>query len=541
MFKILLNKQFNEMFSRILYNNKTKKYRSFGAGVVMLFLYAWLIFGIVGGAVGYAAYMLCQPFKLSDMGWMYFLLMGMTAILIGAFGTIFSTYSSLYLSKDNDLLVSLPIPTRSIIMARLTSVYIMGFAFSGIVTIPSTIIYWVVIEAAPLNVICSVIYILIISFIVFLLSCILGFLVAKIASRAKNQSNVTVAFSLIFTGVYYLVYSLANEIISGLINNVVFLGQSVKKSLYPMYMFGRIGEGDVLSTVIYTVITAVLVFVVYRLLARSFVTIVTASKTNKKVVYKEKAVKRKSQVAAVAGKEFKRYTSSGAYMLNSSMGTLCMIICSVLFIVKGDFLQSFNDIVLSLDIGMDGLNNMDRFIPIIVVTITCFLISLNNIVVPSVSLEGKNIWIMQSLPIEPWTVLKGKLMVHLTITGVPLVILLVSFLFAVKVSVVQLLIIYLTAVVYLIFMSLFGLFLAVKMPNLTWTNEMTPVKQGGGIMISLFGGVIFSILIAICYFLLGLDMACEIYLLVVSAVFVIVSVLLYIWIKNKGAKIFSRL
>ena len=55
------------------------------------------------------------------MGWLYFTLMGLVAIFLGAFGSVFNTYSSLYLAKDNDLLLSLPIPVRVIIASRLLS------------------------------------------------------------------------------------------------------------------------------------------------------------------------------------------------------------------------------------------------------------------------------------------------------------------------------------------------------------------------------------------------------------------------------------
>lgn len=157
----------------------------------------------------------------------------------------------------------------------------------------------------------------------------------------------------------------------------------------------------------------------------------------------------------------------------------------------------------------------------------CFLISANDIVVPSVSLEVKNIWIMQSLHIEPWTVLKGKLIIHFMVTGVSLVIICISLLFALNVSIVQML------AIYLIFMSLFDLFLAVKMPDLTWTNEMTPVKQGGNIFIALFGSMGFSVLFAGVFSLVGTGIGCVAYLLIASVIFAVLSVILYLWIKNK--------
>lgn len=60
------------------------------------------------------------------MDWLYFALMGLLAILLGSFGSVFNTYSGLYLAKDNDLLLSMPIPVNAIMGARLLSVYLLG-------------------------------------------------------------------------------------------------------------------------------------------------------------------------------------------------------------------------------------------------------------------------------------------------------------------------------------------------------------------------------------------------------------------------------
>ena len=83
------------------------------------------------------------------MGWLYFAIMGLLAILLGAFGSVFNTYSGLYLAKDNDLLLSMPIPVRTIMAARLLGVYLMGLMYSGVVMLPAIIVYWV--TAPPLT------------------------------------------------------------------------------------------------------------------------------------------------------------------------------------------------------------------------------------------------------------------------------------------------------------------------------------------------------------------------------------------------------
>ena len=72
-------------------------------------------------------------------------MMSLIAIALGAFGSVFNTYSGLYMSKDNDLLLSLPIPVRSILASRLASVYLLGLMYSAVVIVPAVIVYWVVV------------------------------------------------------------------------------------------------------------------------------------------------------------------------------------------------------------------------------------------------------------------------------------------------------------------------------------------------------------------------------------------------------------
>ena len=55
---------------------------------------------------------------------------------------------------------------------------------------------------------------------------------------------------------------------------------------------------------------------------------------------------------------------------------------------------------------------LPALIPIFAVAIICMMISMNQISAPSISLEGKNIWILQSLPIDTKEILNAKLNLH---------------------------------------------------------------------------------------------------------------------------------
>ena len=119
MLKILVKKQLTEIFRSYFYDAKNNKARSKGATAAYLCFFAVLMIAVLGGIFASMAFSLCLPLSAAGADWLYFAVIGLIAILLGTFGSVFSTYSELYLAKDNDLLLSMPIPVNTIIASRL--------------------------------------------------------------------------------------------------------------------------------------------------------------------------------------------------------------------------------------------------------------------------------------------------------------------------------------------------------------------------------------------------------------------------------------
>lgn len=126
--------------------------------------------------------------------------------------------------------------------------------------------------------------------------------------------------------------------------------------------------------------------------------------------------------------------------------------------------------------------------PVLLAFVLCLLSAMNDTTAPSVSLEGKQLWLAQSLPVSPWQVLRAKLRLQLLITIPPMLLCLVCLLAVYPGSPLELLFIAVTALSYALLMALLGLFLGLKMPNLSWTNEVVPIKQSACVALSLFSG-----------------------------------------------------
>ena len=191
MLKALIRKQFMELFRNYFVNQKTGEPRSKGKITLMFVGFAVLLV-IAAGAFFAVAAMLGSGLIPAGMDWLYFALMGMLSILFGTFGSVFNTYAGLYKAKDNDLLISMPIPPSKILLSRMAGVLGLSLLYSALMWVPSMIFYWIAGTPTVLAVVFEILLIPVIALLVSTLTCVLGWLVALISSRLKNRSFVVI-------------------------------------------------------------------------------------------------------------------------------------------------------------------------------------------------------------------------------------------------------------------------------------------------------------------------------------------------------------
>lgn len=532
MLKVLIKKQLLEVFRSYFYDAKKNRMRSKGAIAGFFVFFILIMAGVLGGIFTGLALTLCGSLNAAGMGWLYFLLMGGIAVVLGAFGSVFNTYSGLYLAKDNDLLLSLPIPVRTIITARLMNVYLLGTMYSATAMLPTLIVYWVVAGITVPRVICGLTLFLIVSLIVLLLSCVLGWAVAKISQRLKNKSFVTVLVSLVFVGVYYFFYFRASGMIQNMIAHAQEYGEQIKGTAHVLYRFGCIGEGDWLAAAMFLAVTLALAALVWRLLSRTFLGIATDTGRTEKKRYVEKPVREKPLFGALLSKEFSRLTASANYMLNCCLGVLLIPALGVLILVKGHEVFSVLERVFSA---------MPDAPAVLVSAMVCMVASMVDPAAPSVSLEGKSLWICQSLPISSKVVLRAKEGVQLILTMVPMAFTGLCAALILPGSPALKVLMAVTPLAYAAFTATFGLLVGVKMPLMNWTDETAPIKQSGSVVIVLFGGMGVSLALGGLYLLIGSQLSGAFYLGLWTAALAVAAIIMQRWLDGKGSVIFAEL
>lgn len=531
MLKLLVKKQLFEIFRSYFYDAKKNKARTKGATIGYIVMFVLLMVCLLGTMFGVLSNTMCGPLAEMGMDWLYFVIMGMMAVFLGAFGSVFNTYSGLYLAKDNDLLLSMPIPVRVIMTSRLLSVYLMGLMYSGIVILPAILVYWFTVPVTAGRILGGVVLLVDISLFVLTLSCALGWVVAKISLKLKRKSFITVIVSLVFFGLYYFVCFRSQAMITDLLLNAEDVGNRIK-GIYPLYLFGRVGCGDGVAMLIVSAVVIALLALVWYLIARSFLHIATASGNTAKTVYHEKAVKPVSADAALLRKELGRFTSSPLYMLNCGLGTVFLVVLAVLALIKG------REVFLMMNALFAG---GEGFVTVLAALCLCLLAGSNDISTPSVSLEGKSLWIAQSLPIDPWQALRAKLRMHLLITELPLVVCAVCVAAVSGAALPEIVMMLVTPMVYVVLSAAFGLFMGLKRPNLNWTSEVAPIKQGLAVFLSMFVGWLVAVALGFLYYALMARVGAVAFLLAVTALFAVLALVLVRWLKTSGAKIYQHL
>lgn len=532
MLKVLLKRQLAEVFKSYFYDAKKNRMRG-KAAIVGWFVFFFLIMvGMLGGIFTFLSVSMCGAMAQAGMDWLYFLLMGGISIFMGAFGSVFNTYSGLYLAKDNDLLLSLPIPVRTIMAARLMNVCLMGAMYSATVLFPALIVYWAVAGLTAARLICGLALFLIVTGIDLLLSCLLGWAVARISQRLKNKSFVTVLASLAFIGGYYFFYFKASDMVRDIIQNAAVYGEKIRGASFALYQFGRIGEGSWLAAAAYAAAVAILLALVWLVMSRSFLNIATDSGKTEKKRYVEKPARPKGAFAALLNKELTRFAASPNYMLNCGLSILLIPASGVLLLIKGREICQAVESLFSSRPGSAA---------VLICTVFCMVASMNDMAAPSVSLEGKSLWLSQSLPIQPRAALRAKALTQLILTEIPLLFAVVCAALTVPAAPALKALMCAEPLLFAAFSAVYGLTIGVKMPILHWTNEVAPIKQSGAVNIVLFSSWGFSVALIGLYLLIGYKLGAALYLSLWSAALAAAALFLLHWLDTKGSRIFAEL
>lgn len=497
---------------------------STGRLIGFAFLYTFLFFVFLGMifTMSMPIAMLLVPQGSSDLYFGIFTLLSLTVIFILS---IFETKSELFECKDNELLLSMPIKTRDIIISRVSVVLIYNYITEAIVLIP-VIVAYMIYGGSPIGIFGSIVLFVTLPLLATALASGVGYLVALISAKiARFKTAIvtvlfTVFFLLYFLGLNYLTENMDAifEYVEGNINAIAdkfsFIG-----------FIGRVSLLAPLPLVIYLAIAAAASAICVFLISKSYLSIITSSNTSEKVVYKEKKLKATGMLTALVRKELARFTSSATYILNGALGYVFVLIIAGIIVFNGGIPIDI-DPELAGDVGMDFEFSGETIAPFVIgAFIFCY--SMTLMTAASVSIEGKHFWIVKSLPIPAKTLLLAKLIPSMLIS-VPIALITgIASAIASGVSFIYLLLYVTVPMAAAVAFNFIGLVFNCLFPKFTYLNEAEVVKQSLPVFLTMMVNLLLSLgafaVLAIGAIIGGGEIA----LLAILFLFIVISVSLY--------------
>ena len=190
-------------------------------------------------------------------------------------GSVFMAKSQLFEAQDNELLLAMPVPPRYILGSRMVALAIYNAVFQLIVAIPALAAWCVSGYATAAGVIAFLLLLPVLNLFTLAVTCLFSWLLSLLTSRMRNKNLVTMLFSLLFFGAYFVVIGRANEYVAELAASGAKIADALG-GVSPLVWLGEAMVGGNVPALLGSLALLLVPFVlVYALLSRSFIGIVT--------------------------------------------------------------------------------------------------------------------------------------------------------------------------------------------------------------------------------------------------------------------------
>ena len=408
-----------------------------------------------------------------------FIFMGIGALAGGLLFTTFAVKGVVFGGKDNDLLLSMPVSSTMLMASRVAAIYLENLLFSFFVLAPAGVVCVIMTQSGVGHSLLFWVRLLVAVFALPLLdtalSVLFGALVAFLSARvSKGALGQNIVMAVYMAAVFYFAFNL-NGMIEGLAANAAGVKDSLSWAAPMLWMAdGIMGDwGLLLAFAACCVVPFALVVFGLGRVYRKAVTAFAARSARSD--YKLSAQSASGQKKALLAKEAKRFFGTPMYLWNSGIGLIMLVAMGVAALVMRNDLQSF--------IAMIG----DGF-PVMPVTAAMmgFCLSMTAITAPSISLEGKYLWILREAPVDEKSLLWIKVGFQLLLSVPCTVVAGVCLTIALELPLWEGAVMMLATLLFDGAHAVFGMLVGLCFPKLDAVNETVVVKQSLATFLGMF-------------------------------------------------------
>lgn len=426
------------------------------------------------------------------------------ASLMTLFFTILKSNGFLFAFRDYDLVMSLPVSHGAVIASRFFQMYLMNLAGCLLVMLPMGTACAAFSRPGPGFYLVWLAGMLLAPLIPTTLAAVLGALITAAAVRFRytRPAALVLSFGAMFVYLYFVMkFSFGGQAMfdsmdaQGMASLGAALSAQIRRLYPPAALFTEAAaEGRLLSLLWFALISLGWFLAFVSLLSLKYQELNTALASRRRAGnFRLGRLRRQSPLAALYQKELKRFFSTNIYVLNVGMGVIMALGASLaLFFLAGQGLEPAegdSQAILLLK-GLMASPKAARLAMGLLPFGLAGLLGSSCSTCSALSLEGKNLWILQSLPLRPKTVFDSKILVNLTLV-LPAS-LISSALLALRFASgpADTLLLFLVPLSYSLFIPVWGMYVNIKLPNYGWETEAAVVKQSLAAMLGTLGGML---------------------------------------------------
>lgn len=449
------------------------------------------------------------------------LIIGMLLVIL------FTIMRSIYPSKtrDQDLLLGLPLTKGQIILSKAIYNYLFDVISYAMILMPSFICYYLLVaNTSFLIIVWGLVFVLLAALLSSGISYLLSLIFVKLAAKFKNINLIQSCITLIMLAGYMILqYS-----IPGYLNE--FSGDPIEyiNSIWIMkILLSWILHNNIIILIVITIICLLIYCISFSMRVLNF--------GKSLEVYQNKGQLRKYRTNSVwfalFKKELKFYFNDTPYFINTIIGCFFVIGISIAYRIIG------SEQVL---VFMDALPKELHVSPdILLVILSCMLLSTTVTSSVSISLEGKSYWILKAHPIKERDIFISKIMVNVLLVSIASVI--SAFLFADYTKPLTLLVYLIIPILSGINNSIIGIIINLYYPKLDFESSEEVVKRSLSHPLAMALSFLVAIIPGIVYFVYGKTWSLGVFFFVSLGINLLIMMGLSFFLMTKGVKLYKKI
>lgn len=527
-FIALLSVNFRQLMnSAVNLGNKSKAKVISGIGsLIFLVLIGFFLGGVYSFILGFAF----APYNALDIMVKQMLLLIFSAAVMFTF---FAAQNTIYSTKDIDLVMSLPVSSFEIMLARIVALYLQVFIIVESMILPVGIFYWFLGgEHGAVTFFQLLLLGIFFSVLPSLVGLIGGFITSWVASKVRFKSLINIILSIVIIGLFmYAVMSSMSSVgssvdVQAINDNIPWFISVIANSVVGFHPL------QFLLVILVCTVPFLLLCWLFSLNFRKILSGLT--NTHRKNNYVIKGLKKLSPFGALLKKEATRFLGTPILLLNSGIGSLILVV--------GAFVTVFLKGTIDGYLQMPEFAGVGQMLPVVVLGILIFVIGMIMISSSSISLERNSLWILRESPVSTKTIFAAKGGFNAIVDIISCIIAIPLIGYALSFSVLDTVLIFIVCVLYSIFSSYLGLFINLLFPKLDAENDAVVVKQSSSTLICMIFDFIYIGALVGVYILTSIIsnsfFAFSIAAMLITAIFMWIVFLL---LKKVGVKNFSKL